>query len=100
MFANSAENACFRCFLCLVPFAPLYFVPLEGRSLCCIACMRRGGEMYNPCGIFQRVRVIVAGTVSLAVAWPSGNSKIYNSVSAIERRSGVCKLKVQGIPNP
>lgn len=62
--------------------------------------MRRGGEMYNPCGIFQRVRVIVAGTVSLAVAWPSGNSKIYNSVSAIERRSGVCKLKVQGIPNP
>lgn len=56
--------------------------------------------MYNPCGIFQRVRVIVAGTVSLAVAWPSGNSKIYNSVSAIERRSGVCKLKVQGIPNP
>lgn len=53
----------------------------------------------HPCGIFEEIRVVKP--LDCVVAWPFGNSKVYDKVSTIElSRSAAMTLKIHGTVSP
>lgn len=53
----------------------------------------------HPCGISENIRVVKP--LDRVVAWPFGNSKVYDKVSTIElKRSAAMTLKIHGTVSP